>query len=384
MTIKFDVVVVGAGILGCAAAYYLNGRGIKVALVDSGVIGGRTSGATFAWINGTSKVNNYEYHKLNANGLNAYHELAKTYGSQNIGLHITGMLEWVGQSETERFQVLKRNFDLLKEWHYPVRWVDQNELAGLEPNVRFEPGVEGLYAHHDAWLDVGAFLEFLLTDVRNNGGAVYEHCAARELFANDVGKIHGIRCDNETFSCDHVVIATGVDTPQVLSELTGFAGFTTRFPMQSAPGILVATPPVSPGLTIHHILYSGEAHDFHIRQTTNTGLLLAADDTDGLVSESRSPQRINKASRLLLERASHLIPALDGIDADLCTRRIGIRCVPTDNQSIVGPMPESTGLHLLLTHSGVTLAPILGSLMADTIESGCTPDTLKPFGFDRF
>jgi glycine/D-amino acid oxidase-like deaminating enzyme len=37
-----DVVVIGAGIIGSFTAYYLAQRGLKVALLEKGVVGGRT------------------------------------------------------------------------------------------------------------------------------------------------------------------------------------------------------------------------------------------------------------------------------------------------------------------------------------------------------
>ena len=42
-----DVVVIGAGILGCAVAHEVANRGLKVSLLDAGAIGQGTSGKEF-------------------------------------------------------------------------------------------------------------------------------------------------------------------------------------------------------------------------------------------------------------------------------------------------------------------------------------------------
>ena len=40
---KADVVIIGAGIVGCCTAYYLAKRGVKVAIVEKGEVAGEQS-----------------------------------------------------------------------------------------------------------------------------------------------------------------------------------------------------------------------------------------------------------------------------------------------------------------------------------------------------
>lgn len=47
-------------------------------------------------------------------------------------------------------------------------------------------------------------------------------------------------------------------------------------------------------------------------------------------------------------------------------------------------MPSAEGLHIALTHSGVTLALALGELIADSIDTGTVAPQLEPFGLERF
>jgi glycine/D-amino acid oxidase-like deaminating enzyme len=44
-----DVVVIGGGIIGTFTAYYLAKRGLKVALLEKGVIGGEQSSRNWGW-----------------------------------------------------------------------------------------------------------------------------------------------------------------------------------------------------------------------------------------------------------------------------------------------------------------------------------------------
>ncbi len=89
--------------------------------------------------------------------------------------------------------------------------------------------------------------------------------------------------------------------------------------------------------------------------------------------------------RLLLDRTYKVLPQLTGtINIDDCNLGIGVRPYPKDGKTIAGPMPDAKGLHIIATHSGITLAPALGPLMAEAITQNTTPERLTPFALTRF
>src|SRR6266540_353 len=55
------------------------------------------------------------------------------------------------------------------------------------------------------------------------------------------------------------------------------------------------------------------------------------------------------------------------------------RSMPTDRLPILGRLPGLDGLYLAVTHSGVTLAPVLGPLVAEEIATGEQGRLLAPF-----
>jgi glycine/D-amino acid oxidase-like deaminating enzyme len=113
--------------------------------------------------------------------------------------------------------------------------------------------------------------------------------------------------------------------------------------------------------------------------------LLGADDTDGLILGSQTIQVQNKAEKILLQRAQQTIPEFAGTDLlEQCRSVIGMRGMPIDERSIAGPMLSAEGLYILVTHSGISLAPVLGKLIADCIEYDEIPGQLQPFSLDRF
>lgn len=380
----FDVTIIGAGILGCFAAHELSKRGIKVLLLDAGSLGEGTSTKSFCWINATSKTNNKSYFELNAEGLASYQAMAEKWGARELGLHQSGMIKWAKASDGPGINAIQTAAQTLADWGYSIRLLDENALQNLEPNVRFDKGSQGYQANNDCWLEVPTFLRFLKREILATGSEIMENCRALELQADDNGKISGLVTEKGPIICSKVIVATGADTPQVLSQLTGFEGFSTRFPVQTAPGLLLYTPPIKP-IHIKHVMYLPDANGLHIRPTDDGGLLLGADDTDGMISESQSTETQARAIKILLQRAQEFIPDFAGADlVGQCRSAIGVRAVPSDELSIAGPLLSAEGLYILVTHSGITLAPALGRLVADCIENNETPHQLLPFSFDRF
>jgi len=83
-----------------------------------------------------------------------------------------------------------------------------------------------------------------------------------------------------------------------------------------------------------------------------------------------------------LMRAQRVIDGLD--DARVVGARIGVRPYPQDGRSCAGPVSAIPGYYEAVTHSGVTLGPLLGRLLAQTIVTGHNEPLLVSFSPDRF
>jgi len=82
----------------------------------------------------------------------------------------------------------------------------------------------------------------------------------------------------------------------------------------------------------------------------------------------------------LLQRARRTVRGLD--DARVTGFQVCPRPMPVDGQSIVGPMAE--GLYAAVTHSGVTLAAHLASLITADLTTATPPPELAPYRPTRF
>lgn len=381
---KFDVIVVGGGVIGCTSAYFLARAGLKVALVERARLAGGTTGASFAWINATSKTGDEAYHRLNALGLAGYGELAAEFGDAALGINPGGALKVVRRGDGDAHGAARAQAERLAGWGYPAAWLDAAALRALEPNLSLPDDAEALYSLADLNLDAPRFARFMAARVRALGGVVLERCAARSLDAGEDGRVRGLLTDAGALQASQVLLAAGPGTPEVLSELTGYDGFAARFPLRRVPGLLVTTPDLGARRLARHVVYFGGPPEFHLLPDFGGGLKLGADDTDGMIAEDGSLESQRAAARILLDRAAERLPGFAGAALlDDCRLAIGVRPYPADGVSLAGPLPGAAGLYVIATHSGITLAPALGRLIAETISTGRTPEALAPFRLER-
>ena len=382
---SYDVAVIGGGIIGVTAALFLARRGKKVVVLEQNRLAQGTTGNSFAWINASSKAAYSDYHHLNAKGLAGYNELALEFGEAALGLDPCGKLSVVPTADHARHAALREQWALLREHDYPAAWIKSSELANLEPSLNSDREYEALFTYTEMSLDAPRFVRFIADQVSALGGEILEGTSALSLDMNDAGGIRGLESTNGPITTQKVLLAAGPDSAEQLTQLTGFQGFASRFPVQRSIGLLVTTPDMSPHRLSRRVIYWEEDPDLHVLPHYSGGLRMGADDTDGLVAENDGEEMRREAGERLLQRArDRTIGFPDDLSVDDCTIGVGYRPMPEDRQSIADALPGAEGLFVVATHSGVTLAPILGRLMADFIDSGTRPETLSPFSLKRF
>jgi glycine/D-amino acid oxidase-like deaminating enzyme len=82
-----------------------------------------------------------------------------------------------------------------------------------------------------------------------------------------------------------------------------------------------------------------------------------------------------------LEGAKRLSPSVvDG--AEFTHTSEAVRPMPKDGLPVVGYLQQ--GLYTLVTHSGITLGPLLSALAAGEIDENISCDLLSPYRPSRF
>jgi glycine/D-amino acid oxidase-like deaminating enzyme len=368
-----SVVVAGAGVVGAALAARLAGLGCRVSLVDAGHPGAGTSGTTFGWVNANAKLPR-AYFDLNVAGMEA-HRRALDEG-RAPWLRATGHLEWAAGDAARA--ALAARAERLGAWGYAVRQLSTREARELEPDLVLDGSAGDLTLYPDEGF---AHPLVLLGHLLRESG---EHGATLRTDARVVGfDIEGDRvcaavlASGERLPADAVACCSGRWSGEVAA-LAGVALPLAPAELGSpAVGLIGVTSPVPAALS--RVV---SAPGLNLRPDGGGRLMLHAPDLDAGVSPETPPAPAAAEGALLLERARAVLRRLDG--ARLESLRVGVRPLPADGLSVAGWAPGVEGLYLLVTHSGITLAPVLGELAAREIAAGADEALLRPFRPGRF
>ena len=359
------IIVIGAGVIGASVAFRLAEAGAAVTVLEAGRPGGGTSGASFAWLNAHEKPPR-AYHDLNVGGMRAHAALADELGAAPW-LHGGGSLEWV--SENRRL-AQAANVERLRAWGYAAEWITRAELAELEPDIDPEAVGEAPVAFFadEGWLDPVPYGHAMLRLARRHGAQVLAGVVVREI-ALRAGRVTGARtADGVLHGADAVVNCAGRWVNDPLPE-------DIRLPMAPTRGLLVFTPPVASGLA--RVVHAPEVN---VRPDGAGRLMLIADHEE--FGTEAPPDPALPAARDLVRRACRLLPTIGAVECEAA--RIGTRAIPGDRLSAAGELPGTVGLYVAVTHSGVTLAALLGRAVADEIMHVREHPELAPFRPVRF
>ncbi|MGH2351136.1 MAG: NAD(P)/FAD-dependent oxidoreductase, partial [Chloroflexota bacterium] len=143
-------------------------------------------------------------------------------------------------------------------------------------------------------------------------------------------------------------------------------------PLAPTCGLLAVTSPVA--RTVSRVLH---VPGMNFRPEPGGGLVLQSGATDATVTPDTHPDPGLPGCAELLRQVQRFLPSVAG--ASIVEARIGVRPMPADGYSIVGPVAVRPGLYLVVTHSGVTLAPLLGEVVAQELTSGEDDPRLESF-----
>lgn len=364
---RYDVLVVGLGVVGASAVYAIARAGARVVAVDAGARASGTSGSSFAWLNSVRKEPDV-YHRLNADGMTAHRELARQLGG-DTGHHDGGSLEWAEGAEEER--TLRARVDRLGRRGYAADWISRDRAIAIEPGLDIPDHVaEVAFYSGDGWLDAPRLIGRLLTSAVERGAEIRERTPVRS-FRSTGGHVEAVIVDDGEIVAESVLVCVGPATQAFLAPL----GVTV--PVNRVPGLLaVTTSPTTPlGRVVH-------APGIHLRPDAGGGLMLGAEEIDALAANAGSPAELDKLATVLLERAGRVFPSACAVK--VADRRLGVRPMPADGHTIAGRLPGCANAWVLATHSGVTLGPLLGKLIAGEMIGGKPSVTLAPFRPERF
>ncbi len=375
-----DVVVIGAGVVGCSVAYYLAREGVNVTVLEQEAIG---SGAS-AHATGSLSLLGAEF------SAGASFQMARASYSEFEQIvpeleSATGMDLLYQRRPSLRLALDDEEADLitsLMAWQQPhvkMHWIDSREVHSIEP--RLSPSIIGaVYEDESAQLD-----SYRLNLALGRGA---ELKGANILYREVTGlvtsgsTISGVKTASEDIHCGTVVVAAGTWS----RAFTPWLGFPVPVRPMKGERLLLNYP----GEPLPVLISSPKRGHMISRMDGLTSVGSTGgrdyDQKDLFWGEEFDRQPTETARLELLQRAIDILPDLER--AELVQQLAGSRPLSPDSKPIIGPVPGREGVLLATGHTtkGIHLGPITGRIITDYICRGSTRvvSDMSQFLPDRF
>ncbi len=380
MAEKFDVVVIGAGVIGCSVAYYLAREGIKVALLERESFGSGSSAHATGFISllGTEFTPGPSFQF----GLESYREFPSLVAELEDA---TGMDLLYQRRPSLRLALEESEEQLIKDlmtWqqeHVAMRWISSDDVHELEP--RLTPSLIGaVYEDESAQLDSYRLNLALAAGAEKKGTQTINRNVTGLL--SEKNRITGVQTEQGDISCGTVVVAAGLWSPPFQRDLDfpipvgALKGERLLLKYDGDPlQVLISSP--KRGHMISRLdgflsVGSTGGRDYDQDQ------LYQGADMDRVPTETARVE--------IMQRAIDVFPDLE--NAALIEQLAGSRPLSPDRIPIIGPVPGKEGVVLATGHTtkGIHLGPSTAKAVTQYIQGGCkqVPSSMELFLPDRF
>ena len=227
-----EVVVIGGGIVGVSAAYYLARRSVPVVLAEKGRIGAEQSSRNWGWCRQQNR--DARELPLAIKSLELWDRLHQELG-QDVGFRRCGLL-YLSDSEAE-----------IEGWTEWCRFaagqdVTSHPLSAKQATERGsatgKPWKGGVFSKTDAIADPSRAAPSIALGIETLGGRVLQDCAVRGLLIEG-GQVAGVVTEHGELRCKQVVMAGGAWASSFCNQLgIPFPQVSVRASVLSvAPGI---------------------------------------------------------------------------------------------------------------------------------------------------
>jgi glycine/D-amino acid oxidase-like deaminating enzyme len=375
-----DVIVIGAGGLGAATAFYLVKRGARdVVLLDKYDIGSQTSPRAAGMVSCVRKSElMIELIKLAAEKIQRF--------TQETGQP----LDWVRSGS---LKVARRAQDVAvidddivrgRRLGLDVERISPEEAHRLNPFLEHEGVAAVMRVGDDMYFEPAQVAVGFARGAQAGGATLLPHTAATRVLI-ERGEVIGVDTSLGTIHGPIVVDAAGAWTRQI-AEASGL-----RIPLVPTAQQLFVTHPL-PGVRADLPMVRIMDAAVYVRPCDG-GLLWGVYEEDprffdmSSLGESFQIKDMPLAADVLWRYADDVkrqLPVL--LKANVREHRGGIPTMTADGQHIVGPIPAARGFFFAsgCNVAGLSISPALGDALAAWILDGAPPMDLTPLAVTRF
>lgn len=350
---EYDVVIVGAGIVGAACALELAQRGLRVAVVDGEIVG---SGATAAGMGHIVVMDDSEAQFALTRYSQQLWQQLRPELPDDVEFEPCGTI-WVAADDEEMAEVFRKR-DYYQKRAVPTEILTAARLQQLEPNLR-SGLVGGLLVPEDAVLYPPCAARFFMEHAKKLGTKVFLGAPATLI-----GNRRVCLRDGKDIVAKIIVNAAGASAGDL----------TPGIEIKKRKGHLVITDRY-PGFVRHQLVelgYLKSAHSvssdsvaFNVQPRKTGQVLIGSSRQYGAEHKEVDQPILSK----MLDRAQQFIPALSQTSAIRVWT--GFRAATPDKLPLIGPWPNDSSVFLATGHEGLGITTSLGTakLLADQITN---------------
>jgi D-hydroxyproline dehydrogenase subunit beta len=360
---NYDVVIVGAGIVGAACAYECALQKMSVAVLDQDVVG---SGATAAGMGHIVVMDDSDAQfALTRYSQQLWQELRPEL-PQDVEYEQCGTI-WVAVDDEEMAEV-ERKSQYYGRRGVPIEILSAPDMQRLEPNLR-KGLAGGLLVPEDGVLYPPCAARFLIERAQKLG--------AKLLLGSPVvsiGSGHTRLANGTEFSASTIVNAAGASSPDL----------TPGISVKKRKGHLVITDRY-PGFVRHQLVelgYLKSAHSvsadsvaFNVQPRRTGQILIGSSRQYGAEHKEVDHAIVSR----MLQRAQEYMPTL----ASTSAIRIwtGFRAATPDKLPLIGPWTNDLTLYLATGHEGLGITTSLATarLLVDQLTGRSSAIPVEPY-----
>jgi sarcosine oxidase subunit beta len=357
-----EVVVIGGGVTGLSAAWWLARSGVRVLVLDKGIVGWEASGR-------------------NGGGASHYHS-PLFHEEQRLWPQMDELLGYSTEYRRERIIVALTEAQLthyryMASMHralgYRVDDLDAQEVRKAVP-LAGDNALGGIHVHFGGHANPQRTVQAYAWALQDLGGRILQHTPVTEIRVEG-GRAVEVVTPRGRFGCDSLVVAAGPQSGMLLAPLG------IDLPLAPARAEMIITEP-APLMAIGGV----DGNGLYGRQTLRGNLAYGGGPHEWIDVDETGPtaRPSTPLLRNLARRAAELLPKAAGLR--VIRSWAGVVETTPDGRPVIERLASPSNL-VVATMSGVGfgLSPATGHAIRDLVLDGaCSFADLGKLGLDRF
>lgn len=285
-----------------------------------------------------------------------------------FGYHERGLMMYYRTPETEREEIEAAHIS--NAHGIEARILTPSEFQQMEPEVKVQAR-GAVYFPGDAHLTPQLFIKNLIEHLKLKGVTI-RSSAKVDDFVFQGNTINGIRVNREVRSFDEYIVATGAWSGEFCAKLG------LDLPMQSGKGYSFTVPDVKQNLRIPSLLLEGRVAVTPMGSSLRFGGTMEINGTDRSINMNRV--------KGIVETIPKYFPEMNVAVPKVSEVWNGLRPCSPDGLPYIGRVSKFQNLIIATGHSmmGLSLGPATGLLVKELIDETKLSMDLKAFDPQRF